>query len=400
MLNRGLAFANKPPNPAAMLALQEDLVRAVISSERSIRRFRLEERAVRHALATDRTRPKSDARVLKDRIASLVGIIQRHQVIIEGLRIVADTVAFTYLDPWDIKPYSFKERSGFLAGRSGLRAELRALRQLSHQGHPTILNDLTNCLRHGDVTVLAPSPPWFHVLEVKAGRPRGKRFERQVGAIQQLAEYMETDTTTDLFGLPGPFIRRATHAAPIYHHDAMRRAVGGAYEHGTGIEYPERGVAYLAITKSEPEQLASLVANFSRPMLCTISASKPWPHGYRPLSIALSDSSATVDWLVGELVIIVLVDIAVLLKGFQELNIEPAFDGAESRPIKLLHPSVDAVAGPIVTIGDHALGRVFFEALSLQWFINECASVPYPPPEGATAIGASNDALAEAQRPQ
>ena len=73
------------------------------------------------------------------------------------VRILQDLTTETvpYFDKWDIKPQSFKEPPGFVSEKAGLNFELRILRLVFSSGHVEILNDLTNCLRYGDVSILA-----------------------------------------------------------------------------------------------------------------------------------------------------------------------------------------------------------------------------------------------------
>ena len=67
--------------------------------------------------------------------------------------LVGDTFAAKILDPDSIKYLSAHQSSGFLNGKVGLKAEIEAAHHFFRTGHMVILNDLTNCLRMGDLTL-------------------------------------------------------------------------------------------------------------------------------------------------------------------------------------------------------------------------------------------------------
>ena len=65
-----------------------------------------------------------------------------------------------------MKPLAFEDSPGFLYRKAELEVELRFLRQLERHGFIAILNDLTNDLRYGDVTVVRDDG-YYVMVEMK-----------------------------------------------------------------------------------------------------------------------------------------------------------------------------------------------------------------------------------------
>jgi hypothetical protein len=66
---------------------------------------------------------------------------------------VGDTIAAKMLDPDTIKQFAAYQSAGFLSGKEGLHAEIEAAKHFHRKGYMVILNDLTNSLRLGDLTL-------------------------------------------------------------------------------------------------------------------------------------------------------------------------------------------------------------------------------------------------------
>jgi hypothetical protein len=147
------------------------------------------------------------------------------------LRSLGDTLVWFALgfDRVAITALGEGQRVGYLSSGVGLDAELRALDILWADGVFAILNDLTNCLRHGDVTTVA----WTHdqrdvrIAEVKAGRPLHEAA-RQARRLEDVVKLLQTRQHATL-DQGGPlYVERSpgwlSHA---------RRAVGGPAAQGS-----------------------------------------------------------------------------------------------------------------------------------------------------------------------
>jgi hypothetical protein len=116
------------------------------------------------------------------------------------------------------------ERVGRLAGGVGGDAEIQQLGRLwEEEGVFTIHNDLTNCLRHGDLTAVRYDNGGLDVqlIEVKASRAPGgslqlKRLERATRLLQERrvpAEDGGSPIRVDV--VPGPYRTFLTDLAPL-----------------------------------------------------------------------------------------------------------------------------------------------------------------------------------------
>lgn len=89
------------------------------------------------------------------------------------LRSLGHYLASSIFDNWDIKPLMFKERSGNISGKHGLKMELKALKKIGELGHEAVLNDITNSINYGDITISTYGFP--HVIEIKSSGNRNAR---------------------------------------------------------------------------------------------------------------------------------------------------------------------------------------------------------------------------------
>lgn len=370
------------PDPAACRGIQEELLRLTLETETRLTRLRDEASRYRKGLSIGPRKTKKEATQVKTQLLSVAHDIDNYKNFLAVLKIVGDTIAFALLDTWDIKPLSFKEGPGYLSGKDGLDLEVDAFRTCFDTGGIAILNDLTTCLRHGDVTFVHPESGRFALFEAKSSTRVSARGERQKEAAERVMSWLATDRAEGLYDLPGTFVRGATHAPPRYNTGLMRRLVGEALAHGRAVDSPETGLTYVATATAFSEELArsSIEACRGRPIVAPLSASFRWPEGHRPVSLLLGSGKAVVEFQSGGLILVVIIDSHVLLSGYEARGLAVKFYIDNERPLELTHPPVEGVA-PLVSIGEHVFKRLFTEALSLQWFLEETSALPTPPPD-------------------
>jgi hypothetical protein len=76
---------------------------------------------------------------LRDPKKSLLALhskLDGYRRVLHILKDIGDSLAFIYIDKYDIKPMRFKEAPGFISGKSGLRKELVQLRRVFKRGGP------------------------------------------------------------------------------------------------------------------------------------------------------------------------------------------------------------------------------------------------------------------------
>ncbi|MSQ21719.1 MAG: hypothetical protein EXR53_00190 [Dehalococcoidia bacterium] len=165
--------------------------------------------------------------------------MEGYKRVLHILKDVGDALAFTYVDKYDIKPMRFKEASGFVSGKVGLREEWRLLQKVFNLGGIGILNDLTHCLRYGDITAVR-GDSLLAIVEVKSGRNRNQRARRQSTGIERIVDYLKTGTTRDLYGIQGEFKRFAVRGEEVNHRERMDAIIRKARKDGLSWEEVER----------------------------------------------------------------------------------------------------------------------------------------------------------------
>ena len=82
------------------------------------------------------------------------------------IKLVGDTVAARFVDVDYFKAFSLAQAPGYLSGKDGLEAEMKAAVRFANEGYFVIVNDLTNCLKGGDLTLINEGKTEF--VEVKS----------------------------------------------------------------------------------------------------------------------------------------------------------------------------------------------------------------------------------------
>jgi hypothetical protein len=188
---------------------QEDLTRL---------RHELDDLREQRRLLTARyPKPDTEVRELQARIAGV-----EHRVDVEDavrhLRLtIGDGLAWKRLgyDRATITILGRGERVAWLSDGRGLQAETDALDAYRAQGHFALLNDLTTCLRHGDVTVFEPGR--CVIYEVKAGA-KADEASPQMRRLREAVKFVNTGQT-EAGAEPGAAIRSIhryrTHLAQL-----------------------------------------------------------------------------------------------------------------------------------------------------------------------------------------
>jgi hypothetical protein len=104
-----------------------------------------------------------------------------------------------------------------------LRLERAILRAVFRKGGMGILNDLTNCLRYGDITV--PIGGKFLLIEAKSGKSRTPHGERQETKMRKISDYLLCDRTNELYGSSGDFSRLPLDGKEVHHRPQLNETI-------------------------------------------------------------------------------------------------------------------------------------------------------------------------------
>lgn len=364
-------------NKHTCLLVQEEVLTILMRIETKIREHRRTVKELRRYLSLGRESvvDKAEAKGIKDAISWHRSRIKEYQLLLITFRTLVDGLTFTYFDKWDIKPLSFKESSGFISGKAGLDFELRILRLALSLGHVAILNDLTNCLRYGDITIIANGRKLF--VEAKSGRTGNAQIQRQKSELENIAEYLtsgRSDKIHAIGGLEGEFTRVATHGPEVNHRDSLNSIISRARESADKyrMEEIEPGLYYGATYIADTRVLSALVGKPpSSVIISSINELEYSGQGYYPFSLSIYDPKDWYDFYSGRLMLIVAIETSIIEDKLSTHGISVKITGEWNRfPIELTGKGADTQPNKSL-VGGHFFGRLFYEFLSLDWLLEE-----------------------------
>jgi hypothetical protein len=354
-----------PENLEVLLALQYLLIEERRKAEEKIRSLKKELKELEKA--SSKTDPPK-------RVAYLQQRIERVRSVNYAWRCFGDAIAFLYMDKFALKQthysthsVSVKQDAGFLSDKAGLAAELEYLKNALETGIPSLLVDLTDTIRHGDVCHMVGADPIL--VEVKAGGKLDQRGKKQAKSLEQLNKFFETDHAVGLRGLPE--IRRVEHAGSDQSYiDELNACITAAFENGAAIVHPEPGIYYAAIVEGGApmrEVLGQL--DVKQPHVYYLNDRKSmrdWAP-YYPFTLSIYAEEHLFDFLQGNLILLAIVDFAVLCEIAAEKGYTAQFDPEDPNYPFIFTKDRPNSGG---RISQHILSRVALEFTSPRWIIN------------------------------
>src|SRR5574341_1083124 len=224
--------------------IQERLIEKIRYIERQIRKTKLRIKEAKRKLAN--RLPKAEAQECKNEIDYCQYKVDEYQYLLWILRTVGDTLACIYISRWDTKLMAAKEHAGALSQKTGFRYELKMWRAAFDVGYMAVLlNDLTNCLRHGDITIVTQDK--VTMVEVKSGKQSTPRDHRQRATLNDLVSYLKTGQKTEVYGNRGEYTRMRVYV-PVeddHHREQLNHLIDEALKAGSAAGRVEDGLFYL-----------------------------------------------------------------------------------------------------------------------------------------------------------
>jgi hypothetical protein len=363
------------------LKIQETLVRKISYAENRIRKLKYEMGQTKMRLKARPGLDKATAAKTKFAIDRYHSRIHEYRNLISVFKSIGDALAFVYLDKWDIKPMAFKEGPGFISGKAGGRWEHRILRQVFKHGQVAILNDLTHCLRHADITLVTCGIP--RLVEAKSGKNRNQRTTRQREAANKVQAYLLNDQVADLYQSRMEMRRIELEVPERDHRSEVNALIRDTYEGTRKLSQVEDGLFYFvetaasASTSDLKSELFDAVGGISSDMiLFFINAYKHDNIAYYPYVLSFEDPQALFDFYSGNLFILVLVDRGVMTRRVASQNLTLRFLGNSEWAdgdwmIEVKHADQDEEDAGYMCVSGHFFRRVACEFLSLDWFLEE-----------------------------
>lgn len=352
------------------LETQEALLKKIKYIEGRVRACRASIATLRRSLASHLA--KEDARDAKRALARNKRTLVGYRQVLYLLHSVGDALPYLYISPWDLKPLGFKERPGFVTGKSGLRLEIRIVRALFGAGGVAILNDITNSLRYGDVTFVRQDGS-FGLIEAKSGSTTGERGRRQHKALEKMRRYLADDRTVGLYSVPGPVRRVAVNQTPTHHRLLIRAMMRSAIEEAKArFQRAEEGLWYFVCpaARSRAETLVSYIHdNVSVPWLFVLNDVKFSLQGHYPFTLSIGDPDILFALYAGDVFVVVVLDLKAIQSALHSVGLTAVVHDADDYVLKV-HRIGDP-DGDYIKVSRHLLARVPVEFLSLSWLIPE-----------------------------
>jgi len=354
---------SKPENLEKLSSLQHLLIKEIVVAEKKIRGLKKKLSLVSN---TGNDPAGNATTYIRNRINSM------RQVAFVW-RCFGDAIAYIYLDKFALKHtlystenFNPKQSAGFLLDKQGLQGEISVMEQGLEAGIPTLLTDLTNTIRHGDVCFMVGSDP--HLVEVKSGHGLNQRGRRQVKHLKKLQEFFANDRARGFRGLPE--IRRIAHETAEWSYiDEMNACIDAAAEDGWAISNPERGLYYIAIGRSGMP-IKDIFAKISVEyplvfMLNTYKTNRTWVP-YLPFTLTIKAEPKLYEFLQGRLCLFVVYDINVFLEigSSRGVVVDINFED-EVYPIGITKSDPMAY----VRISSHMLTRIGLDFTSPEWIL-------------------------------
>jgi hypothetical protein len=355
------------------LTIQVELLRQVGRAERNIRRLRAKNKVQAAALARRGLDKVQSEQIKQIRLANPERV-KSYQALLEIYRSIGDAIAFIYIDRLDVKPLALRQGAGLISRKRGTRLELAVLRRVFALGGVAILNDITNSLNYGDVTLCLPSGA-FHIVEVKSGRGGSRsRAARQENAIREIMEYLVTDSRQLPDGLRQQ--RRAVNEVPVFLVDAINRMLSAVPSGGFLREEVEPGLHYAVIDGQCEAPIGIILDGLTRtaspPLIQFSNEFKHDSIAYYPFLLSIRHPELAFRFYAGDLLIIVAVDMDFVARemAMHDLRFQIADDRGVAWQTEWIDGTVPTPQPNRIGIGAHLVGRLGAEFLSLNWLLN------------------------------
>ena len=351
------------------LLLQMKLLKKVTYLETRIQKSKLIIGQLKRNLKTPSgVKSKAESIVIKSKINTQFSRIEDYKFLILCFKSIADGIAFTFINKFDIKPQNFKEKTGFLVGKEGLKMELKTLKYSYKRGLIAILNDLTTVLKYNDLTILTSKEAIS--VEVKSSALESSRNERQKVKSEKLFNYLDTGETTELYGFGGTFLRQSMETPERHYSKKLNWIIDKSKKDGVAHLLIEPGLVYFVCHLPElvETELDIVKEKYSieAPLFHSLNSNKFHGEGYYPFSLNLR-SDNYLDLLLGEYVVLILLD----LKRIESVSLRKGFKAKYVHGKDWVFEFYRFDGEKALVMSNHLLGRVFAEFISPKQLIED-----------------------------
>ncbi len=283
---------------------------------------------------------------------------------LKRLREIGDSIAFAYFNKHDLKTLCWKESAGFIGGKDGLKKELEEFEKFFKQGEFAILNDITNSLRFGDITVEKDGKP--HFLEIKSSIHSDARIQRQEKNLKERIEFLNNDYVENLFGSSMNFKRIYSSNPEKNCIDRARDLIDKAIKTGYVIDKIEEGLTYIFMYKEEKfEFLKKLYKNMNDPQIIYVNSMKSIVENYVPFPKLINNPYALMEFYNGNLILTVAIETGIVRSKLESLGYELSSIDEKGWTVKFNNNGIEQT----VLVSTFHINRIGREFVSLEWII-------------------------------
>jgi hypothetical protein len=351
------------------LSVQETLIKKIIYVEKEIQNKKKDLKDVKKQLGMKLDVPltKDLSQHLKNRVKKYDSEIEGYNKLLLVLKSIGDSIAFIYLPKYDIKPLTFKESPGYLSGKDGFKLELKVFRDVFLLGSIAILNDITTCLRYGDITVVSQNKPPF-LMEVKSSEIQNQRGKRQAVEAKGISDYLNSGQTLQ----NGWLVKR--HLAQFIeenHRLSLNHLIENAINHGSAFEFVEDGLYYYVDTETgggKLKDLAQIVKG--SPIVISLNEYQFVP-GYYPFILSINNPYALFEFYRQRLNILIIVDFDTIKQKLYSSGLDVKWENDDEWIFSISSTTGENREFGPMKVGHYYFGRVPYEFLSLEYFLRE-----------------------------
>jgi hypothetical protein len=289
---------------------------------------------------------KNEAVALKAKIRRVENSVLDIQRIQYFWRSFGDAIAFIYCDKHALKHmffnahnYEVKPPAGALIQKAGLALEWRIVKESLRCGVPSVLCDITNVLRHGDVCLLAGPDPM--PLEVKSSANTNARTSRQIESLTAIQQFLQLDEAAKFHGVS--YVRRAAVDLGRNYSNAMNRCIRLSRGKGYAVVNPEKSLTYACVRLGATTESVVRKMRIGPDCLVTLlndaKSEIAWRY-YYPFTLSIRMPEDLYEFLRGDYLLIVIVRIELLIQHCASVGLrlehidEPdwIFSASDARP--------------------------------------------------------------------
>lgn len=370
-LNNTLQTFLKNPVENRMIAydIQMKLLNNILEVENEIRKIKNKINENKK-ICKERTTSTEIKRRLSIETKEYKELIIVYKESIKRLREIGDSLAFSYFSKHDLKSLCWKQSAGFVSGKEGLQNELNKLKSIFESGKFAILNDITNSLRYGDITVDNNGLP--KLLEIKSSDNKNERIIRQQKDIELRMQMLNNDSLESFLGTDKKFKRVYTKRVEVNYIEELQQLIDEAVKNGRVVKEMEEGLIYSVDYKPKNfENIQAILSRMVKPTVFYLNSMKGSSENYTPFPIIIKNNNYLMEFYKGNLLISIFADIEVIKRKIEKkgylFNINE--DGEFIITFELNGKNTS------MNTSNYHICRIGRELLSLDWFIDGIENV-------------------------